>query len=560
MEIHLSRIRKAPKYLKRYQQILTVLARYGLADWVDRLPLGFTKDILAKGVDREVLEESREGRVRKALGELGPIFIKLGQLMSSRPDIVGTGLALELQKLQDHAPADPPEQVRETLREELEQPSEALFEEIDFEPLASASIAQVHRARLRSGEEVVLKIQHQGLEERVETDIAILLDLAGLIEEHVAESRSLRPVALVEEFRRQLLRELDFRRELHSMQAFRAHFEEDAKLVIPETYPEWSTASVLTMQYLQGVKATHLEALQAAGVDPAEVAREGARIFLDMIFEQGLFHGDPHPGNFLVTEEGRIALLDFGFVGRVDEDLRRDLEDILIGVTQKDSGRMAHALIRMGAVPADLDRGQLQGDLSELLTYYAELPLGEIDLAPALREVLEVIHRHRIVLPPDLSLLFTVVIKLEGTGRKLDPSFQLMNLLLPYQEKISRRRLSPQRQIRKLKRLTEQVDRLLETAPASLTEIIRQIEGGKLTFQLHVEEIEKAEQQLEKSTNRITFGILTASIILASSLLLLAELPPLVGGYSALGLAGYALSLFFALRLLWAIVRSGNLN
>jgi ubiquinone biosynthesis protein len=539
---------------------VTVLAKYGLSDWLQRLPLGFAREILSRGTGREALAESTERRVRKALGELGPAFTKLGQLLSVRPDVVGLKLSQELQHLQDHAPVDPAEGVRAALQAALGHPPEEMFKTLDAEPMASASIAQVHRAVLQSGEEVAVKVQHAGVERTVETDMGILMDLADLLERHVPESRPYRPRALVEEFRKTLRRELDFRRELHNMEAFRAYFEGDPTLRIPRPYRELSGRQVLTMEYIRGVKATDMEALGTLGVDPREVALEGARIFLAMILEHGLFHGDPHPGNLMVMAGGEIGLLDFGMVGRVDEELRHDLEDLLMGVVQRDARRMTHVFIRMGAAPPDLDRSLFQTDLQDLLGYYAEIPIRDIDLASAVREILDVVLRHRLVLPPDLALLVKVILTLDGTGRGLDPSFHLMSLLLPYRQRIILQRLSPARQMRKLQRITEDVDRLLQTAPAALSEVIRQMEGGKFTLGVRIQEVEEVRRQLERCSNRLTFGVLTASIILASSLLMLVELPPVLWGYSAPGLIGYGLSLFFALRLLWAIFRSGKLN
>jgi ubiquinone biosynthesis protein len=560
MKNPISHLYKIPEKVGRYRDILAVLAQYGFAEWLQHLPLDFAKEILSRGVNKKILKESTEGRVRKALGELGPTFIKLGQLLSTRPDIVGPKLAQELEQLQDHAPADPLQTVKKTLRTALDRPVKELFSEVDTKPLASASIAQVHRAVLTSGQEVTVKIQHADIEHVVETDIEILLDLADLLERHVPESRPYRPKALVEEFRRNLLRELDFQRELHHMEAFRNNFEENPKVRIPRTYPDLTAQQILTMEYFKGLKATDLKGLAAQGIDSKEVAAEGARIFLDMIFEHGLFHSDPHPGNMVILAGGEIGLLDFGQVGRVDEDLRRDLEDLLIGITQQDTRRITQAFIRMGAVPADLDQSKFHRDINEFLGYYAEIPIGDLDIASAVREILEAVRRHRIMLPPDLALLAKVIITLDSTGRKINPSFKLIDFLLPYQEKLIRRRFSPARQVRKLQRITEDVDRFLQAAPASLTEVFRQLERGKFTLQLQVREMEETRNELEKSTNRMTYGILTASIILSSSLVLLAKVPPMLGGYSALGLAGYGISLFFAARLLWAIFRSGKLH
>jgi ubiquinone biosynthesis protein len=462
--------------------------------------------------------------------------------------------------LQDCAPVDSPELAKATIEEELGQPAEQVFQLFDEKPIASASIAQVHRAILLSGEEVAVKVQHGNIERTVSTDLDILLDLTDLLEKHVPESRPFRPRAMVQEFRKSILRELDFRRELHNMEAFRAQFEGDTTLHIPRTYAHLSGRRVLTMEFLRGVKATDLEAVRAQGVEPQVVAREGARIFVNMILENGLFHGDPHPGNFLVMEGGRIGLLDFGMVGRVDESLQHELEDLLLGIVQRDARRITHVFIHMGAAPPDLDRNQFKRDVLDLLAYYGEIPISDIDVAAAIRDFLEVVRKHYIVLPSDLALLAKVVITLDGTGRGLDPNFELMSFLLPYRNKVILQKLSPGRQMRKLQRVTEDVDRLLQTAPASLSEVMRQMEAGKLTIQMGIPEIDEARNQLERSTNRLTFGILTASMILASSVILQVKLPPLLWGYSALGLAGLGLAVFFSARLLWAIYRSGKLN
>jgi ubiquinone biosynthesis protein len=561
MENPISRLQAIPHKLSRYRHILGVLARYGFAEWFERIPLGFAKEVLSRGMDPEIMEDSTEGRMRRALEELGPTFIKLGQLLSTRPDVVGPGVSQALQALQDRAPQDPPEAVKEVLRDSFDQRLDELFAEFQPAPLASASIAQVHRAVMQSGEEVVLKIQHLEVENTVETDLDILLDLAELLERYVPESRVYRPTALVEEFRKGLLRELDFQRELHHMEAFRRHFQDDRTLRIPKPYPELSNRRVLAMERVQGVKAVDPDALRAQGTDPTHIASEGARIFLDMIFEHGLFHGDPHPGNLLVVGGDKIALLDFGLVGRLDEDLRHDLEDIFIGIAQRDAHRIARTFSKMGAVSADLDRDQFQRDLYELLDYYADMSLGDIDAAAAITELIAVIRRHRIVLPPDLALLAKVIMTLDGTGRRLDPSFQLMRLVLPYQQKIVRQRFSPGRQFRKLQRITEDMNTMLETLPSSLTDVVRQMREGKFSLQLELREMDTARKEQQRSTNRLTFGILTASLFLAASGLLAARVPPLLlGDYSIPGLAGLSISLVFGTRLLWAIWRSHDLN
>ncbi len=560
MEIPFSRIRKAPGHIRRYRDIVTVLAKYGLAGWLQHLPLGFVREVVTRRLGKEVAEEPMERRLKRALQELGPTFVKLGQLLSVRPDIVGLRVSQELQGLLDQTPADGEESVRRTIEAEFGRPVGELFKELEPKAVASASVAQVHRALLHSGEEVAVKVQHQGVEETVETDMEILLDLADLLERHVPESRPYRPRAMVEEFKKILLRELDFRRELHHLEAFRSLFEGERRICIPKPFPGLTTRRVLTMEYLRGLKATDLDLLRSQGVDLKGLATEGARIFLAMVFERGLFHGDPHPGNLLVMDGARIGLLDFGMVGRLDEELRHDLEDILMGMVRRDTRKITSTFIRMGAAPPDLDRSSFQADLQDLLGYYAEIPIGEIKVAAALQEMIEVVRRHRIVLPPDLALLAKVIITLDGTGRGLYPEFRIMEFLLPYRERILMRRLSPVRQMRKAQRVAEDVDRLIQFAPAALSEVIRQMQGGKLTLQLRVQGMEEVRRGMERSANRLAFALLTAALVVSSSLLMMAKVPPLLWGHSAPGLAGYGISLLFAARILWAIFRSGRLN
>jgi len=560
MDISITRIRKAPGQIRRYRDIVAILAKYGLSGWLQRLPLGFVREVVARRLGKEVADEPPERRLRKALQELGPTFIKLGQLLSVRPDIVGLKVSQELQGLLDRTPADGEESVRHIIESELGRPVGEIFRELEPTAVASASVAQVHRAILHSGEEVAVKVQHAGVQRMVETDVEILLDLADLLERHVPESRPYRPKAMVEEFSKILLRELDFRRELHHLEAFRSHLEKEERICIPKPFAEFTTQRVLTMEYLEGLKASDPDLLRSRGVDLKELAHEGARIFLAMVFEHGLFHGDPHPGNLLVMSGGRIGLLDFGMVGRLDEELRHDLEDILMGMATRDTRKITGTFVRMGAAPPDLDRSRFQADLQDLLGYYAEIPLGEINAAAVLQEMIEVVRRHRIVLPPDLALLAKVMITLDGTGRGLYPEFRIMDFLLPYRDRILMRRLSPARQMRKVQRVAEDVDRLIQFAPAALSEVIRQMEGGKLTVQLRVQGMEEVRRGMERSANRLAFALLTAALVVSSSLLMLVKVPPLLWGHSALGLAGYGISLLFAARILWAIFRSGRLN
>jgi ubiquinone biosynthesis protein len=560
MEISISRIRRAPQHLRRYRDILSVMARYGFGDWIARLPLGFAREFITRRVGREAVEESAEVRIRKALEELGPTFVKLGQLLSVRPDIIGPRLSEELSKLQDMVPPCPWEEIRPVMESELGGDIHESFEHVEERPVASASLAQVHRALLKDGSEAAVKVLRPGVERTVETDMEILQGLAELVERHVPETRPYNPKGLVAEFRKVLLRELDLRRELHNMETFCEIFQDHPILRIPAPFGGLSSRRVLTMEFLRGVKATDLDALSRQGADPRDVAEDGARVFLEMIFDHGVFHGDPHPGNFVVLADGRLGLLDYGMVGRLSEELLHELEEILMGVAHRDARRVVHSLIRMGAAPADTPRSALQGELQELLIYFSETPIGEVDISMVLFEFLEILRRYRVILPPDLALLAKVILTLDGTGRQLHPGFRLMTLVLPYSNRLIMRRLSPARQWRKVQRVAEDMDRLLQMAPGSLSEVIRQLESGRLTVQMRLHELEEARATAAKAVNRLVMGIIISSLWIASAVLVLAKVPPVVEGYSMAGVAGFAAGGLMALRLLWAIYRSGRLR
>ena len=332
MPLDLASVPQLARNLGRVVEIVRTLARYGLAGTIAQLDPGFVRRWASRiGVVR-LAGESSEARVRLALTDLGTTFIKLGQVLSTRRDVVGAALADELCKLQGNVPADPFDATRDTVLAELGRPVSELFPEFDPVPLASASIGQVHRATLHDGRRVVVKVQHPNIAKRVANDLSILAELAALADQFLPDLRAYRPVAVVAEFRRVLTRELDFRRELRNLQLFRAAFAGDPGVVVPEPYPAFSSARVLTMEYLDGVPFTHIEKVVAAGGDPADLARRGAATFLAMIFRDGIFHADPHPGNLLYLPPtdahptGRIGLLDVGMVGRVDARLREKIE------------------------------------------------------------------------------------------------------------------------------------------------------------------------------------------------------------------------------------------
>jgi ubiquinone biosynthesis protein len=549
--------------VKRWTEIISVLSKYGLADWLAQTNIDFFKDRLSSKDGEAIARLTREARIRLTLTELGPTFIKLGQLLSTRPDVVGKDLATELQQLQASTPADPPEMVQKIVETELGEPLDALFAEFDLTPIASASIGQVHRARLKTGERVVVKVQHANIENKVNEDLDVLNGLAQLAEQ-ISELRSYRPTANMAEMGRTLRRELDFGREERNLHQFAQLFKDDPTICIPRAYTELSTPRVLTMDMIDGIPVAEPGLLEAAGLDRAEVARRGAEIYMQMIFTHGYFHADPHPGNIVLLPGNVIGLLDFGMVGRIDERLRENIEDMLLAIVQHDVSLLVRIVKQIGQAPQQLDESGLANDVADFVGHYSTQSLDHLEVGSALMDMTEIMRRHRIMLPPQVATLIKTLITLEGTSKLLSPQFSLMEVMQPFQKGMMLRRLSPVRQAKKLRRLYMEVEQLVEVLPQKVIQILEQVQSGK--FDVHLD-----HRGLGPSVNRLVLGMLASALFMGSSLLMAYKVPPVLftqkdpwylglHHISILGLAGCLLSLLVGLRLLWAIGKSGHLD
>ncbi len=548
------RIRAIPQIYRnanRWGEILSILSKYGLAGWLSRFEFAAGKNWLKNRSGEVLANQSRETRIRLALEELGPTFIKLGQIMSTRPDIVGGVLADELEKLQTKVPADSHSQVTQIIQDELGQSFDEIFAEFSTEPVASASIGQVHRARLNTGEEVAVKVQHHDIHHLVSVDLDIFMGLAQLAE-RLPELRSYRPCTTAAEFQRALRRELDFTRERRHLEQFATTFEEDERVKIPRVFPAYCSDRVLVMEWLDGIPLSAPERARAAGIDLATVTRNGAEVYLEMIFQHGVYHADPHPGNLLLMADGGIGLLDFGMVVRVEVGLREDIEDLLLAIVEQDADRLVAVVMRVGAVPMGLDETSLSLDLSDFVAHYAHQSVDQFELTAALTEMFDLMRRYEILLPAPMALLLKVLVMLEGTAQRLQPNFSLMEVLEPYQRKIVARRLSPARQLRKAKRLAYEMQQLAEVVPRRLRDILQQVQSGR--FDVHLD-----HRGLEPSVNRLVLGMLTSALFLGSVLLVTHQVWPF-REVSVPGALGLGLSAAMGLRLLRAISKSGHLD
>lgn len=557
----ISSIPQLYRNLRRWQEIIVILRRYGLADWLSQLRVDFIRDWIKDEQGVPLASYSRSTRIRMALTELGPTFIKLGQVLSLRPDLIGLELAEELTQLQSEVPADSPKLVRELVEKSLGRPINEIYAEFDDVAIASASIGQVHRATLHDGTAVVVKVQHAGIEAKVHEDVEVMAGLAVLAD-RLPDLAAWKPQVLVEQLSRSLKRELNFSRELQNLQNFARALVKFKGVRIPRTFPELSSSRILTMEYIEGVAVNKLNCDVASDEQRQTIARLAADVYVEMIFTLGAYHADPHPGNVLVINGSELGLLDFGMVGRIDDRLRESIEEMLLSVLSQDVSMLATLIKRVGRTPPRLDDSLLSIDVADLVANYGSQSLQTFDLSGALNDVTEIMHRHQISLPPQTSLLIKMLITLEGTLHQLAPKFSLIEVMQPFFRRMWLRRLSPKRQAKRIRRVYFELEALLETLPGQVSSVMQLIQEGRLDVHL-------AHKGLSPSVNRLVLGILISSVFLGSSILLAYEVPPLlfmqpvwwgIERLSLFGLLGYALSMMVGLRLVMAINRSGHLD
>jgi ubiquinone biosynthesis protein len=537
----------------RVGEIVGVLAKYGLADWVKGLNFSWVQDRIQSVDGQHIPDLKVEERVRLAFTELGTTFIKLGQVLSTRPDLVGSEVARELAHLQIAAPADSPDTVRATIEAEFGKSPGKLFAYFKEAPLASASIAQVHLARLPTGEHVVVKVQHAGIADKIMPDLDILADLAELAEKHAPQIRRYQPMAVVRQFRRTLLRELDFTFERRNLEEFAEHFAQDETVHFPCAYKQFSTRRVLTMERLDGILGTDSAALAASGVDLDEFARRGANMYLEMIFRDAFYHADPHPGNLMLLPGGAVGVLDCGMVGRLDEELAEGIDEMLMAVVNHNSVDLEEIILRLGAAPPDTPRDQLRADLTDFVADYVGQSIQDMDLGGSLSSLFEVIRRYNITLPPPLSLLLRTLGELQGTAQRLSPEFSLAEVFRPFYAKMVRRRLSIRHIFGQLRHTYHDWVRLAQSLPRDMEDVLRHVREG--TFSVHLD-----LRHIDPVINRLVLGVMTAALFVGSCLLWSMKAPPTIGGVSVFGAAGYLIAAYFSWRLLRAIKKSGDIN
>ncbi|TWJ13897.1 2-polyprenylphenol 6-hydroxylase [Geobacter argillaceus] len=560
--MNLIQLNRNIRSIRRYRQIIRVLFKYGFDNLLEYLNLS---EFVARG--RRLFRRSTPAitnkgpaeRMRLALEELGPTFVKLGQILSTRPDVIPQNFVDEFAKLQDMVPPFTYEEVQEQILAEFGTPIEELFATFNLVSIAAASIAQVHRAKLKTGETVVVKVRRPRIVEQVETDIDALMVIAVLAERHIPNSEIYDPVGLVREFSRTIRREMDFSREGRTIEKFAANFKGEQHLYFPKVYWSHTSKAVLTMEYIDGIKVSDLAALEKAGLDRRVIAKRGSDMFLKMVLNHGFFHGDPHPGNVLIMPGNVICLLDYGMVGRLDNHLKSYLTDILLAIIRRDVDEVISLLLYSGEIADSLNTRGLRRDLSEFIDSYYELPLQEIEVGRMLAEFLEIMTVYHIKFQPDLMLLAKSLVTVEGMGRNLDPEFDMIQHLRPFIEGAIKDRMSPRQMLGDLSSHLLGYLNLARNLPRDIKEILNRINRNKFKIDLEHRGLDQFIKELDKSINRLSFSLIIAALIVGSSIVMQTNKGPIMLGFPAFAFLGYTIAGVIGLYWVIAILRSGRL-
>jgi ubiquinone biosynthesis protein len=550
---------KRYSHLSRYRDIANILFKHGLGYVIDILGFREFLSYRMKFFKREKakLPLSLAQRIRMVLEELGPTFIKFGQLLSTRSDIIPAEIIKELEKLQDDVPPFSFEDVKTQIQNELGGSISEFFSEFEKKTLAAASIGQVHRAVLKNGENVVVKVQRPGIEKIVERDLDVLFDIARIAERRTEIGKIYSLTELVEEFARIIKEEMDYTREGRNADKFRKNFSNLNYIQIPKVYWQFTTKRVLTMEMVKGIKISNITKIKEMGFDSNLIAEKLARVFLKQVLIDGFFHGDPHPGNIFITEKGQIALMDFGVVGRIDDDLKFRFVNLILDIIKKDTDSIARDVLQIGIIKRKVDFRELKKDIREIFQKYSELPLIEISIGESLREVMGLAYKYNVVIPSDLTLLAKTTITLEGIIKNLSPAVSLIEMAEPFGRELIKERFS----LRYIKRRTmENISELsivLSSIPIKIHSILEKMEEGKIRLNLQHTNLDKLISKLDIISNRLSFSIIVASLIVGSSLIaqrspnsFLWGLPVAEIGFIMAGIMGF--------WLLISILRSGR--
>jgi len=561
---------RALNRITRYNEILRVLIRYGFADLVRKVDIDVYRRIRmgTRGMrDSRQLRRnsSRPERMRQALEELGPAFIKVGQLLSHRPDVLPPEWIREFEKLRSMVPPVDAEDIYRIVEGDLGKSPEDIFEDFDPEPIASASIAQVHRAKLllsSTGEassveeappriiEVAVKIQRPGIRRIIETDLSILRDIVRIAEKRITGLAAFRPLDAVRELERAMISELDFRNEADNLDLFRRNFSKDDTVTAPKPFRQYSGIRVLTMSYLEGIPVGDTRALNEGGYDRKLLARRGADAVLAQVFEHRFFHSDPHGDNILILPDNTIAFLDFGQVGRTLSSQRAFLADLLSALINSDAVRAVRAILNWsGYRSPDLAR-RFTMDMEHIIERYLSRPFGRLQIGEMVLAMVDIIRRYDIEIPSNFYLLSKALSTIEDIATSLDPDFDFIRASRPFAKRMIRKELSPERIADQMAGAAGDTLRFIRDFPGETRDLMNLLKSGKLKMEFELKDIGRIDSTLKKVVTRLSAAIMLAAMIMASSILVQSLIPPLFFGVPIIGILGFLFSAILAFILL----------
>ncbi len=556
-------ISRTYRHLNRYRQILAIFFKYGFGDLIELLKIDQYIEVGLQLISRKRRDRidrfSRAERVRMALEELGPTYIKLGQVLSTRPDLIPVDFIEELSRLQDDVAPCSFGEVSEVIAADLGRSPEDVFETMEKEPIASASIGQVYRANLKDGESVAVKVQRPGIRKVIEVDLEIMLHLATLMERHLEELALHHPVRIVEEFAKSIEREIDYTVEASNMERVAQQFLNDPTIYVPKVYRDTTTSRILTMEYVEGIKVSELERLDRAGLDRKLITIRGAEFYLRQIFDFGFFHADPHPGNIFILADNVICPLDFGMVGLVDRQTREDFVDLVDNVVSENESRVCQVLLKLAIWDEEPDTRSLEKDVANFMGQHLYKPIKDIKIGKLLQDLLDITSRHGLGIPPDLFLMMKALGTVEGVALSLDPDFNLIVRAEPFIERTKLARFLPQRIAGDMFRMASDLLRFTKQFPRDILEITRLIRQKKLSVKLDIQGLDSILATHDQISNRISFSIIIAALIIGSALIVISGTPPFVYGISLIGIILFLAAAIMGIWLLVAILRKGRL-
>ncbi|MBU3736124.1 MAG: ubiquinone biosynthesis protein UbiB [Methylobacterium sp.] len=545
----------------RLREIAGILIHYGWGDIVARLGLGNLTEragnLLRPKRSDEVMHLEPAVRVRLALQELGPTFVKLGQVLATRVDIFPPNWIAEFSKLQDSVPPEPFEALLPELEKTLGRSPFEVFKELNTEAIAGASIAQVHLARLQDGTPVVLKIRRPNVRARIDADLRLLAHLARLLESEMPESRRIQPGKIVAQFAKSLRSELDLALEGRNTDRFARNFADDPDIIFAKVHWEFTSEQMLVMEFIDGIPGNDLDSALLSGLDLKKLGARGADAVLKMVLIDGFFHADPHPGNVFYLPGNRLAIIDCGMVGRISVERRNQIADLLAALVSRDIEALRDILIAWaGDVP--IDDAKLAADVDELIFNYESAPLKHVRFGVLLSDLTTVMRENHLTVPPDLTMLFKALITLEGLGRQLDPDFQIVHHLTPFVKKVIVDRYMPKSLAKRGWRNFRGLFALASDLPRDISRLLREARRGRLKIDLDLKRLDHFGHQLDHSTNRLTLAMVTSALIIGSSIVMTVKGGPTLFGLPAFGFLGFFVASVFGIALIISIMRSGR--